>query len=327
MRAPIGSIFRSVIKNFGESRIRFNYDRFLVDSVINNLIPISDEMRAATRAISLTNCRGVVVTPLNYESDRNILFCHGGAFCFSLTKFYLPFVYELAVQTRSKVLMPDYRLSPENTFPAALNDCLDGYKWITNDREDSKVFILGDSAGGNLAFNVTERLGGRGIGLLSPWLDLTQSSQLWNQECDDDVVQPESARRAAWFYVKGDDDWSFGQSDPANKSDFLVKVRDPSVSPIFGSLEFLKRTPLLLQVSDSERLFCDAALLWERIGGTIPNLDHHRSEEPNVKFSRGCTQLSVWFDQPHVWQVVRRRSRPGKLANIELAKFINSTLD
>jgi acetyl esterase/lipase len=329
MRPPVGSLLRSVLGNFGESKSRLSVDRFVVDSLVNNIIPVRDEIRSATRKITLRNCTGVLVSPpsnrLN-STRRSILFCHGGAFCFSLSNLYLPFIYELAVQTGAAVLMPDYRLSPEHPYPAAINDCCDGFVWLDTEKKSfPNLFILGDSAGGNLALNVAQKHGGRGLGLLSPWLDLSQSSQSWKDECDDDVVQFDSARRAAWFYVKGDD-WSFGQADPNNQADFARKTRDPSVSPVFGSLDCMNEIPLLLQVSASERLFGDAALLWNRMGGKIPPLQPHHAE-PCVHESIGRAKLSVWFDQPHVWQIVKRRSTAGQSANAELIKFINNTLE
>jgi len=46
----------------------------------------------------------------------------------------------------------DYRLAPENTYPAALEDAVTAYRAILKEGTDPRQIVLvGDSAGGNLA--------------------------------------------------------------------------------------------------------------------------------------------------------------------------------
>ena len=55
----------------------------------------------------------------------------------------------------------DYRLAPDNPFPAALNDVYQVFAWLMKNLESQlrikahKIFISGDSAGGNLTFALT----------------------------------------------------------------------------------------------------------------------------------------------------------------------------
>lgn len=55
----------------------------------------------------------------------------------------------------------DYRLSPENQFPDALNDVWQVYYWIVKNCqvhlgfEPDKIIVVGDSAGGNLALSLS----------------------------------------------------------------------------------------------------------------------------------------------------------------------------
>jgi epsilon-lactone hydrolase len=74
------------------------------------------------------------------------------------------------------VLSIDYRLAPEYPFPAALDDAVTAYRWLLADGADPRrVAVIGDSAGGGLAFSLLLRLRDGGFplpaaaGALSPW--------------------------------------------------------------------------------------------------------------------------------------------------------------
>ena len=324
MKSPFGLVFRHIIRNFAASEETFARNRAIIHSMIDKAVSFHPKVSQGLSRVALKSCESLLVTPPQCETNRIILFCHGGAFCFSMINLYLPFIHDLATETRMRILMPDYRLAPEHPHPAALEDCMGAINWIKQESDiDGNPIIVGDSAGGNLALNLSQALGGcRGLGLLSPWLDLSQSSNVWNQECDDELVLPEAARRAAWLYINGNSDWSFGAENPDKRDRYDRKVFDPSVSPLFGSLSFLERTPLLVQVSGSERLFGDAKFLWERISGNVPIPANPNSME-KLSMRHENSTLSVYPNQPHVWQVVRRRSRASQLAFSELVNFIN----
>ena len=57
----------------------------------------------------------------------------------------------------------EYRLAPEHPFPAALDDCVSAYRWMSATSsqlgdDSSKLFIVGGSAGGNLSITTAMRL-------------------------------------------------------------------------------------------------------------------------------------------------------------------------
>lgn len=71
----------------------------------------------------------------------------------------------MARDLNAVVASPSYRLAPEHRLPAAYDDGAEALEWIRNSDEEwiksradlSNVFLMGTSAGGNLAYNVGMR--------------------------------------------------------------------------------------------------------------------------------------------------------------------------
>lgn len=91
-----------------------------------------------------------------YEYDAGvILFVHGGGFAFCSPETHERYGRVLAVESRSAVVMPDYRLAPENPFPAGLRDVVASLRAVLGGDlaglRPGPVLVAGDSAGANLA--------------------------------------------------------------------------------------------------------------------------------------------------------------------------------
>ena len=85
-----------------------------------------------------------------------VLFFHGGGWVHGTLDMYDRMCAALAVQTECAVVSVDYRLAPENPFPAAWSDALASLLWIKDNHvglgvDPSRIALVGDSAGGNLA--------------------------------------------------------------------------------------------------------------------------------------------------------------------------------
>ena len=85
-----------------------------------------------------------------------LYFFHGGGFAFNAAPHHFALARELARALGVRVAMPDYRLAPRHTFPAAHEDALTGYRWLLENAaafriDPEKIATAGDSAGGNLA--------------------------------------------------------------------------------------------------------------------------------------------------------------------------------
>ena len=311
------------MRNFAQSRASFMRQRSLLNGFMENVYRVPQEITSQTAILKLSKSRSFIVKPTLADPKRALLYIHGGAMCLSLWKFYLPFVYKLANDTNSTVFMPDYRLAPEFPFPCGLDDCLETFDSLVSSRSFDDIVIVGDSAGGNLAMNLakvnSDRI--RGVCLLSPWLDLTHTSTFFRTNTADEFVYPESANKAAWLYVMGDQDWTFGANSPQLSHEFHERVRDPLVSPVFADLENLSSVPFLIQASRSERLIGDSVHLFRRLGGNLTDEDILSDRNSVLTCESGLHRLSLWADQPHVWQITRPKSDTGKAAFSEIVAF------
>ncbi|MCL4333390.1 MAG: alpha/beta hydrolase [Candidatus Thermoplasmatota archaeon] len=97
-------------------------------------------------------------TPENAGSGL-ILYFHGGGFVFGSLDMYDGLCRIAANRSKTRVMSVDYRLAPENKFPAALEDALESLRWVQRSAKEldidvEKIAVAGDSAGGNLAAGV-----------------------------------------------------------------------------------------------------------------------------------------------------------------------------
>lgn len=85
---------------------------------------------------------------------RAIVYFHGGGWCLGGITSHDAVCRRLCQETGLQVYSVDYRLAPEHPFPAALNDARAVIEKLFSSHSTTpgfKVFLAGDSAGGNLA--------------------------------------------------------------------------------------------------------------------------------------------------------------------------------
>jgi len=97
-----------------------------------------------------------VYTPEGKGPFPVILYFHGGGWVFADRKVYDGGARGLAKQANAIVVSVDYRLAPEHKFPAAHDDALAAYRWLTSNAKSingdpQRLALAGESAGGNLA--------------------------------------------------------------------------------------------------------------------------------------------------------------------------------
>ena len=94
-----------------------------------------------------------LITPSEAHPRRAILYAHGGAFINGRSPSVWQYpVYRIAAAAHASLLYVLYRLAPEHPFPAARDDVIAGYAFLTAAGYEPKhVVYAADSAGVNIA--------------------------------------------------------------------------------------------------------------------------------------------------------------------------------
>jgi acetyl esterase len=104
-----------------------------------------------------------IYTPLGEGPFPLMMFFHGSGFVVCSLDTHDGMARNLCAGTGCVVVSVDYRLAPEAKFPAAPDDCLAATRWAAANAaalggDPGKMFVAGDSAGGNLAAVTALRL-------------------------------------------------------------------------------------------------------------------------------------------------------------------------
>ncbi|MFZ2177823.1 MAG: alpha/beta hydrolase [Rhodococcus sp. (in: high G+C Gram-positive bacteria)] len=183
-----------------------------------------------------------------------VLYLHGGAYTIGSPATHRSLAAHLARESGSVVHTLDYRLAPENPFPAGLEDAVAAYLELTTEHgfEPGQLAIAGDSAGGGLTVATARRLIDHhgvtpaALGLISPWVDPGRR----NTAKDRDLVI-----NTAW------------SSDAAAKYLGTGDVRDAGFAPLHGNLKGLP--PTLVHVGLEEVLYPQIMEFVEKLEASV----------------------------------------------------------
>ncbi len=184
-----------------------------------------------------------------------LLYLHGGGFVIGSAETGAGVAGALAARTGATAYSLDYRLAPEDPFPAAVDDTLAAYRDLLDRAPADRIVVAGDSAGGGLAIAMllAARDAGMpvpaGVAVFSPWVDLTLSGpSIESRDGDDPLFTPADLTWYAERYLPG--------------PDRDVRARAPLASPALADLTGLP--PMLVQVGGRELLLDDAVRLAAR---------------------------------------------------------------
>ncbi|MFC8237378.1 alpha/beta hydrolase [Streptomyces sp. NPDC057284] len=223
--------------------------RPLLDALMTSH-PLPDDVTTTTGVLG-----GIPVVTIELsglESDGVILYFHGGGYALGTATAAAGLASELARRAGTRAVSVDYRLAPENPYPAALDDAVATYRGLLDGGVPaSRIALAGESAGAGLVAATLVALKGVGLPqpcaavLLSPWVDLTLSgASVADKAALDPALTPDGLRLRATEYLATAD------------------AADPLASPVFADLTGL--APLLIQAGSHEILLDDATRLAAR---------------------------------------------------------------
>lgn len=188
------------------------------------------------------------VKPTEKVSEKVILYLHGGAYYWNISKYNWSFAETIINNTNATIVMPDYPLAPIATCDQVYSYLSDLYSELVVKHGSENIILMGESAGGGLALGFAMSLQEENkpqpeqVILLAPWLDVTMSNpDIITVDKKDKILGIKGLQLAGKGYA--------GENEMSNYK----------VSPINGDLTNLTKISLFvgthdLFVADSRKL-------------------------------------------------------------------------
>jgi len=226
-----------------------------------------------------------------------IFYLHGGGYVTGSLNTHRYYVAELTRQSGLDAVAIDYRLAPENPYPAAIEDAVRAYRSLIQEYAPDSIVIAGDSAGAGLLMATLLSVRDQNVAqpacayCVSPWVDLEVTGASIETKADEDpMVRKDLLLSTAKNYL--------GTVDP----------RTPLASAIHADLSGLP--PLLIQVGSAEMLLDDSTRLAAVAGAAGVQV-----------------QLEIWPDMIHTWPVFYPVLADGTKAITKAVDFMLATLE
>jgi acetyl esterase len=104
----------------------------------------------------------LVFNPSHAQNLPIIIHYHGGGFISPLLPGLEYSLWQDAKTYNAIVFAIDYRVAPENRYPAAVDDSYNAFKWISKNGgsfggDTSRIALIGNSAGANLVTVISQK--------------------------------------------------------------------------------------------------------------------------------------------------------------------------
>lgn len=159
-----------------------------------------------------------------------LVYVHGGAFSYKASAHHKKLACLYAMKAKCRVYFPDYHLLPKYPYPAAYEDVLALYNYITENAAElginqQRIGIAGDSAGGSIAALLCNNCEREGLKLpclqmlIYPVTDVTMQTDSMKKFSDTPLWNSKNNKRMWSYYCKN------------------LKVKDTyAASPMYSSL-------------------------------------------------------------------------------------------
>jgi len=217
-----------------------------------------------------------IFTPAGQGPFPLVVYFHGGGWVIGSPATHTKLCAELAEGAGAVVVSVHYRLAPEHTPPAQLDDCVAAVRWAVDhaaelNADGSRFALAGDSAGGNLAACAALRLRDEG-GPRARLQLLFYGAFTGNNDLPSVIENGEgkilTRQMMDWFYRH----YLSAGADP----------KDPYIFPINGDLRGLPPAHLI-------------------VGTLDPLLDDSKLYAEALQKAGVPVKLSIYQDQPHIF--------------------------
>lgn len=203
------------------------------------------------QAISARGVKAELIEPVGAPSDKIVIYLHGGGYCLGIVNTNRSFVAKIAAGTGFRTLLVDYRVAPENPFPAAIEDVVAVYRWLLGSGYlPHNIAFMADSSGCGLTLAALMNLKNDTVSMpaaaafITPMVDLTGSGESFVTRKDVDPFQYLDPLSIIKNYI--------GDNNP----------KLPVLSPLFGDLQGLP--PMLIHAGDYDVFLSDAVRLGKK---------------------------------------------------------------
>ena len=239
----------------------------------------------------------IFVRPIDAAPDRVIVYTHGGGCVTNSAHSHRKLAGHLAKAAGVHALVLDYRLAPENQFPAQLEDAVTAHRWLRRQGyTPAHTATAGDSAGGNLAITTVLKLRDLNEPLpaaviaFSPWTDMESLGESFETNSKSDaLVSRDMSAMMAGMYL-GD-----------------ASHTDPLANPLHADLTGFP--PVFVTVGDAEALMDD--------GERFVNRAKAASVDAVLEYGRG---------QQHIYQIMAGKSPEADASIANAATWLRPRL-
>ncbi len=244
--------------------------------------------------IAGVGCRQLTPSTWSQNDGPCIQYAYGGGYVSGSNYEDTIITAPLAQHSRARVVMVDYRLSPEHPYPEPQQDMQRVYPVLLDVYGAQRLVVSGESAGGNQALALLHHIRGNGMvmpacaALLSPWCDLANDgdSHRFNDDRDPTLNNAWVELAASW-HARGH------------------ALSDPGLSPLHGEMGGLP--PTIITTGSSDLLLSQCLRLAQRMRAAGVDCD-----------------LRVWEGMWHVFEFYPIPEADRSIA--EIADFIRAHL-
>ena len=254
------------------------------------------EFAVRERLVEIGGVECLEVTPTSGSaSGGTVVYFFGGGHTVGSPEEDIVITAPLAVLAGVRVIAPRYPLAPEHPYPAAVDCAETVYRALVDSTDSARLVVAGESAGGNLALALFQRVRTAGLSmptafaLLSPWADMgfTGDSHITNRDPSLSLTERDRVDMASLY--RGE--------TPAD---------DPLISPIHA--DFTGLPPTFMTTGTRDLLLSDVVRL-----------------DTAMRIDGVDATLRVWEGMWHVFEFYRQLPE-ARASMAEIATFVADQL-